>query len=142
MNDNRNGFETESTDLARRGREQYLKETGEKTNTDEEFAADMAVDSSAGNRTVLEVPDEDSPVDNSIRDAARQDTEQGSRTLGWVALTLAILSLFVFPVLLGVSAVVVGIISYSRGTRALGAWAIVIGGIAVISYLVLVPYYS
>ncbi|MEF3304657.1 hypothetical protein [Paenibacillus sp. GYB003] len=70
------------------------------------------------------------------------DTRTGGQTMGWIGLVLAIASMFIYPALLGTAAVVLGIIAYMQGSRALGTWSAVIGGIALIAYFVLVPYYT
>lgn len=107
----------------------------------EEFAAELAAAPPVLNRTrELHNPEEDRPYERS---AARVEEEAPSRSLGWVALVSAIISLFVLPVFLGITAIALGVIAYMRGTRGLGAWSVVIGGISVLAYVVLIPtYYS
>jgi hypothetical protein len=59
-----------------------------------------------------------------------------------IAFVLAVVALFVFPVIFGPIAIVLGIVAYVKGDRPLGMWAIVAGvvGLAVgmlLGYLVL-----
>jgi hypothetical protein len=65
-----------------------------------------------------------------------------SRTWGWSALVVSILSLFIMPVTFGSVGVVLGIIAFFRGNRVLGGWSIAISLISIFTALVLVPYYT
>ncbi|MED1412122.1 MULTISPECIES: hypothetical protein [Bacillus] len=51
-------------------------------------------------------------------------------TAGFIALALAILSLFTFPTLFGLVSVLLGIYAYNRGATVTGGTAAIIGGIA------------
>jgi len=72
-----------------------------------------------------------------------QEVTAGSagKATGWAAIILAALSWFIWPVILGITAVVTGFIAYRQGSRALGSWAIAGGLIAAAVYLILVPLY-
>lgn len=72
----------------------------------------------------------------------QEEVPEGNRTFGWIAIILAIVSLFYWPAVLGPSAAVFGVIAYMRGNRALGAWSVVLGLLALLAFLFLVPYYS
>lgn len=72
----------------------------------------------------------------------QEDAPEGSKTFGWIAIVLAIASLFYWPAVLGPAAAVVGVIAYLRGNRALGVWSVVLGLIAVAAAVFLIPYYS
>ncbi|MDF2814667.1 MAG: hypothetical protein K0Q81_867 [Paenibacillus sp.] len=104
----------------------------------EEYATELAAAPGLMRQKELNSPEDDRPHEH-IKSADQVEEESPSRTIGWVSMTLAIISLFFFPVWLGVSAIVLGIIAYVRGTRALGAWSVVIGGISALSYIVLIP---
>lgn len=114
-------------------RDQIRREAGQKA--EEEYAAEIAAPA---------------PVSNDAADrkeAAKREQEghqvkAEGRTIGWIALAFAIAALFMYPAALGSGAIVLGIIAYVQGSRALGGWSVVLGGIALISYLVLVPYYA
>jgi hypothetical protein len=113
-------------------RDQIRREAGLKA--EEEYAAEIAPAPVSGDAT-----------DRKEAAERKQEGQQeiaGGRTIGWIALAFAIAALFMYPAALGCGAIVLGIIAYVQGSRALGGWSVVIGGIALISYLVLVPYYA
>ncbi len=51
-------------------------------------------------------------------------------TAGFIALALAVLSLFTFPTLFGLVSVLLGIYAYNRGATVTGGIAAIVGGIA------------
>jgi hypothetical protein len=65
-----------------------------------------------------------------------------SRTWGWAALVVSILSLFILPVIFGSAGVVLGLIAFFRGNVTLGGWSMAIGFISIFTSLVLVPIYT
>ncbi|MDQ0876897.1 hypothetical protein QFZ77_005556 [Paenibacillus sp. V4I3] len=65
-----------------------------------------------------------------------------NKAVGYVALFVALASLFVWPVLLGISGIVLGVIAFLMGNKRLGSWSIALGFIAVAAYFLLVPYYA
>ncbi|ENQ3077638.1 imidazole glycerol phosphate synthase [Bacillus multifaciens] len=69
-------------------------------------------------------------------DRERETTKAGGGTAGFIALALAVLSLFTFPVLFGLLSVLVGIYAYNRGATVTGGIAAVMGGIAAIVALI------
>ncbi|MBR0602097.1 cell division protein CrgA [Bacillus safensis] len=77
--------------------------------------------------------------DRRGRDHAGDDS--GSKGIGYTALAIAIISLFVLPVLLGVAAIVVGYIARRKGEHALGAWSIGIGIVSVILGIFITPFF-
>jgi len=89
--------------------------------SDREMRSDAPAESMDGQETVT----------------ARRDT-----TFGWIAIILAVGSLFFWPAVLGPAAAVLGVIAYLRGNRALGLWSVALGLISVLAFLFLVPYYS
>lgn len=66
---------------------------------------------------------------HDVNDVAERDTGR-SGTLGWVALAFAIVSLFLWPIIMGPTAAVLGIYAYFQGQRAMGLWSMVIGAAA------------
>jgi hypothetical protein len=104
----------------------------------EEFAADMA----APNLPVrpLNEPEDERPELNEV--TRRERVQEKPRYMGWLALILAVASLFVWPAVLGPAGAVLGFMALARGHRALGIWSIVIGLISFAAYFLLVPYYS
>ncbi|MFX3625268.1 MAG: imidazole glycerol phosphate synthase [Ectobacillus sp.] len=83
---------------------------------DEEYAAEV---------TPARVPYE-------RRDA---DPTTGGAVFGYIALALAILSFFTFPVFFGIGAVILGFFAASRGARTTGRFAIILGAIAAVMAL-------
>ncbi|GGI43419.1 hypothetical protein GCM10008018_01980 [Paenibacillus marchantiophytorum] len=81
-----------------------------------------------------DVPDEE--IEELVEAVTR------NKAVGYIALFVALASLFVWPVLLGVSGIVLGIIALLMGNKGLGAWSIALGFIAVAAYFLLVPYYG
>lgn len=77
--------------------------------------------------------------DRRERDHVGNDS--GSKGIGYTALAIAIISLFVLPVLLGVAAIVVGYIARRKGAHALGAWSIGIGIVSVILGIFITPFF-
>jgi hypothetical protein len=65
-----------------------------------------------------------------------------SRTWGWCAIVVSILSLFILPVIFGSAGVVLGLIAFFRGNRMLGGWSIAISFVSIFTSLVLAPYYA
>jgi hypothetical protein len=71
---------------------------------------------------------------------ARTDTKAGTG-MGWAALALSILSLFVMPILFGAAGIVLGFVARRRGAESLGAWAIGIGAISIIVGIFILPFF-
>ena len=112
----------ERNELERHEDETTLLEPLNVEGFNEEFAAEVAE------------PDTDFRADD--RPVVRED----NRLIGFLAIALAILSLFVWPLILGPAAVIAGMISYAREARGLGVAAIVIGILSFLAALLLFPY--
>jgi hypothetical protein len=67
-------------------------------------------------------------------------TQEGGRGIGFAAIALSILSLFVFPVLFGAAGIVLGFIARSKGASS-GTWAITIGAISLILGMFILPFF-
>lgn len=67
--------------------------------------------------------------------------DDSGRNLGWLALALSIISLFVLPVFLGAVGIIVGFIARRRGSESLGSWAIGIGIVSVLLGLFVLPFF-
>ncbi|MFC5450223.1 hypothetical protein [Paenibacillus aestuarii] len=121
-------------------------------NHNEEYAAEIAVPapvrkityaeqyrSAKMNKTAAAVESaavSDEEVDEMV------DAVTRSKAIGYVALFVALASLFVWPVLLGASGIVLGIIAFFYGNKALGSWSIGLGLVAIAAYYFLLPFYS
>jgi hypothetical protein len=73
--------------------------------------------------------------------AARYTAEasDAGRAIGLFALAIAIASLFVWALPLGLTAAALGWYSFREGARGLGVWSVVLGLAAALSQLVLIP---
>lgn len=85
------------------------------------------------------------PRPNAERERTKREktTEQPApaTSLGYVAIFIAVLSLFLLPGLVGPVSAVVGFMAYVRGSRKLGIWSIVLGTIAFVSFLTTITDY-
>ncbi|MCS7463446.1 hypothetical protein N0M98_25395 [Paenibacillus doosanensis] len=105
----------------------------------EEYAAELTAPFGAPVQAPVELVEV-----GSRRDAAREkeESQEQSRWLGYSALTLGVLSLFMFPALFGGAAAVLGFFSYNQGRKAMGVWSIALGLVSMASYFLLAPAYS
>jgi len=86
----------------------------------------------------------DAPI-RAVNEEDRKTTENleqaNSRTMGYVALALSIISLFVLPVLLGAAGIIVGFMARRRGAQTLGNWAVGIGIVSVLLGIFVLPFF-
>ncbi|WP_224773253.1 DUF308 domain-containing protein [Metabacillus idriensis] len=75
------------------------------------------------------------------RDEEKSDTAADGRRMGYLAIVLSVISLFVFPVILGAAGIIVGFIARRRGAEALGVWAIGIGIVSLILGIFILPFF-
>ncbi|MGZ0050284.1 DUF4190 domain-containing protein [Brevibacillus gelatini] len=68
--------------------------------------------------------------------------ESGASGIGITGLGLSILSLFLMPYFMAPIGMVLGYLAYRRGSRTLGAWAMIVGALAILGALVIYPYYT
>ncbi|MEK0286433.1 DUF308 domain-containing protein [Caldifermentibacillus hisashii] len=80
------------------------------------------------------------PIREQERNHETESTENG-KGLGYIALALAILSLFVSPVLFGGAAIILGFLARGRGAEGLGNWSIGIGAISAVIGLFIAPFF-
>lgn len=73
------------------------------------------------------------------RGSEEESTTEG-RGLGYSALALSILSLFILPVILGAAGIILGFVARRRGSS-LGSWAIGIGTISILVGLFILPFF-
>lgn len=97
-------------------------------NFDEETAAELTEPYRAKN---------DSDRRSDVEDANRDN----AGWIGYAALAISIISLFIFPVLLGIVGIIVGFIARRRGAGALGAWAIGIGVVSLLIGIFITPFF-
>ncbi|MCD1261551.1 hypothetical protein B5M42_022365 [Paenibacillus athensensis] len=121
-----------------RARTEQLRQKGG-LNDREEFAADaVGLPISLSSRAAA-------PMEHAADAKRLEETEEAvnrSRTFGYIALFTALISLFALPAVLGPAGVALGFFAFLRGNRALGAWAISLGLLAIAAYFFLVPNYA
>jgi hypothetical protein len=94
----------------------------------DEYKKRDRIDSDYKEEYAAEVAPQRIDYDDKDNDDVRSSAS-GS-TAGFIALALAILSLFTFPTLFGLVSVLLGIYAYNRGATVTGGTAAIVGGIA------------
>ncbi|CQR46863.1 hypothetical protein BN1058_01146 [Paraliobacillus sp. PM-2] len=94
------------------------------TGYDEEFAQEFTAN------------DLQQPITPDPDKKAAVDVQTG---FGWLALVMAIASLFILPVFLSVGAIIIGFIAKGKGADTLGNTAIIIGALSFIITLFIIP---
>lgn len=74
------------------------------------------------------------------RDEGREERASGTG-VGWLALIVSILSLFIAPFLLGITGIILGFVARGRGARSLGNWAVGIGVVSIVFGVFLAPFF-
>ncbi|MCM3671712.1 DUF4190 domain-containing protein [Mesobacillus maritimus] len=109
---------------------QLSRETESMSTYGEETAAEIAAPVSLGR-------DRQSEADND-----QETMKARSGIIGISALVISILSLFVLPIVLGITGVVLGFVARKRGgAKGLANWAIGIGAISIIIGMFVLPFY-
>lgn len=86
------------------------------------------------------------PVGTSVQNSRSYESEiedddlSAGRVAGYVGLGIGIASLFMWSVILGPVAAVIGYYAYTQESKTLGAWSMGLGILATISYFVLIPF--
>jgi len=96
-------------------RKSKAQSTIQNNSEDEEFSTEFTADDSMINSEFKE------DVDN-----------QATNVMGWAAVILSVLSLFVMPILFGGAGIIVGFISRNREAEWLGNTAIIVGAISIV----------
>ncbi|WP_310829739.1 hypothetical protein [Paenibacillus pedocola] len=63
-----------------------------------------------------------------------------SKRMGYVGLAFGIASLFIWSIITGPVAAVLGYYAYTRGQKTTGAWAMGLGIVSTLSYFVMIPF--
>ncbi|WP_080874620.1 hypothetical protein [Oceanobacillus timonensis] len=61
---------------------------------------------------------------------------------GWGSIILAVISFFIWPIVLGAASIVFGFVARSRGTNILGLIGIIAGALSIISAFFVIPFFS
>lgn len=72
--------------------------------------------------------------------AAGSRTESKERKIGYIGLGFGVVSLFIWSIILGPIAAVLGYYAYARGQKTAGAWSMGLGIVSTLSYFVLIPF--
>lgn len=64
---------------------------------------------------------------------------ESNSAVGWIAIALSVISLFIMPIVLGAAGIIVGFVSRNRGTEWLGNTAIAVGIISLLLSLFIRP---
>jgi hypothetical protein len=77
----------------------------------------------------------------SNRESTNRETATAGKGIGYAALALSIISLFVLPILFGAVGIILGFVARRRGAESLGSWAIGIGAISIIVGMFILPFF-
>jgi len=99
--------------------------SAKRRNDREEYAAEVAPGSAV---TRHEVKGEEQVINNS------------GRISGYIGLAAGIASLFMWSIVLGPIAAVLGFFAYVNGSKTTGIWSIGLGALATLSYFAFIPF--
>jgi hypothetical protein len=74
--------------------------------------------------------------------AVEEDRSASGSAVGWVALVFAIASWLIWPMLMGITSVVLGFIAYRQGAKGLGGWSIALGLVAIVIRMIAAPLFG
>jgi hypothetical protein len=140
------GVENDVTDAEANASESYRQNVPTEDFADEETAAEVAPvtrpfspDFGKDKKDVNnEAEVENSEQIHNIE--TMEEQEAGGTGLGWTALVLSIVSLFLMPILLASIGVITGFFAYRNGARTLGMWSIAIGLFSIVLGLFFTPF--
>ncbi len=78
---------------------------------------------------------------NGAAEEREQEVDTAGRGVGFAALILSILSLFIMPFLFGATGIILGFVARGRGATSLGNWAIGIGVVSIIIGTFILPFF-
>ncbi|NQX44542.1 hypothetical protein HQN87_04285 [Paenibacillus tritici] len=96
----------------------------------EEYAAELSPPAQLQRTTVRE---EDQRSTGGVN-------EGEDRRIGYIGLGFGVVSLFIWSIILGPVAAVLGYYAYARGQKSAGAWSMGLGIVSTLSYFVLIPF--
>lgn len=97
----------------------------------EEYAAEVSP-------PLVRQPGTSDSYGSEVRQSAGEHND--SRTMGYIALGFGVVSLFIWSIIAGPVAVVLGYNAYTRGQKTAGAWAMGLGIVSTLSYFVMIPF--
>jgi hypothetical protein len=91
------------------------------------------------NNLDIETAAELTPTDvDAVDDPRREDREANGKGIGITALILSLLALFLYPFMLSIAAIILGIVGGRRGSAA-GWWAVGIGAAVLLIRILIFP---
>uniref|UniRef100_UPI00406C9A86 hypothetical protein n=1 Tax=Paenibacillus sp. FSL R7-0652 TaxID=2921687 RepID=UPI00406C9A86 len=124
-------YNTEAKDTHQRQRVDYPRKAYR-----EEYGAEMAPPSAVRTGDRERVRTEKAPVKHE----ADRVMESTGRAAGYMGLAFGIASLFMWSIVLGPAAAVLGYYAYVNGRKTAGAWSIGLGIVATLSYFFMIPF--
>lgn len=107
----------------------------------EEYAAEVTPAGTYSGNVIGEGRIERAEIDAHAADSHEPvQASQSGRTVGYVGVGLGIAALFMWSIILGPLAAVMGFYAYSQGHKTSGAWGIGLGIVSTLSYFVLMPF--
>ncbi|WP_305022600.1 hypothetical protein [Paenibacillus lacisoli] len=116
---------SEKNELPPRSRVDYPRRSHQ-----EEYSAEIAPSHTRASRSERSTADQDQG----------QGLAQAGKAAGYVGVALGIASLFMWSIVLGPTAAVLGYYAFVNGRKLSGAWAIGLGLLATISYFIMIPF--
>ncbi|WP_150266329.1 hypothetical protein [Paenibacillus tepidiphilus] len=95
----------------------------------EEYAAEISPLPAAVNRSSGQSVDTDESA-----------VQSDSKSLGYIGLGFGLVSLFIWSIILGPIAALIGYFAFAKGQKTAGAWAMGLGLVSTLSYFVLIPF--
>lgn len=99
----------------------------------EEYAAELSPLPSQLQSTVVGRSDEAQRTTGGV-------SEGEDRRVGYIGLGFGVVSLFIWSIILGPIAAVLGYYAYVRGQKSAGAWSMGLGIVSTLSYFILIPF--
>lgn len=99
----------------------------------EEYAADV-------NPIPFQIQDTSANTSTTNEMENSAEAQQESQMTGYVGLAFGIVSLFLWSIILGPIAAVIGYYAYVKEQKTLGAWAMGLGIVSTLSYFVMIPF--
>lgn len=107
----------------------------------EEYAADVTPAGTYSGTVIGEGRTERAEVEAHAADSHEPaEANQAGRTVGYIGVGLGIAALFMWSIILGPIAAVMGFYAYNQGHKTSGAWGIGLGIVSTLSYFVLMPF--
>lgn len=66
--------------------------------------------------------------------------DNDERAIGYIGLGFGVVSLFIWSIIMGPIATVLGYYAYARGQKTAGAWSMGLGIVSTLSYFILIPF--